>query len=893
MTISSDLNKSGPYTANGATTVFARGFRADKETHLRVIQTIDGAETELVTGFIHGGIGLDSGDVTFSVAPVEGTITLLRAIPLTQETDYSAQGKVSPEQVEDDFDLQEMKMQDIKELVDRSFKSPLGGRTFTENNLPKYDASGNLIDSGTDGDILLQASLDAIDAAQRAESASSTISIANVVGDGTANPITLSLYPQTINNVFVHIDGVYQNAGAFTLAGNQLTPSAAIPLGAAVEVRMIAVNISEPSATFGTYAAFQASPDLLDGYFYRVTAGANGEVEDYQYLATGGPAAYGTLVLPVTAGGVGVSTRTVYAGYAEFEADPRPMLGAELLVPNVGRYTGVLSGGNVPNRADRMALELPWGGFAAEQFGVLLDGTECSEAFQSAVNAATGLNVTLHLPSGTIALGTKITTTGFLTLRGGGGIEIVPAGADVDFMDVGAGLDIEGVKIDGFTDHLKFSGSGDVRIVGNEFGNGEYFILGNIDTVDVVISDNNLHDFNKGLILESATVITGVSRFERNTVTNVARYVYRLQHDAPLYFQDNVIINVNDGGFTGTSSVARIVMRGSQTVNYIRGNVIKDVVCADADSVLLYWSGGNVIITGNTFGRFSSGDDCYLVKEKSTLCVGLLLADNLFLGGDDAAEWNALSYFLTDVGTTDASRKISGNTFHHLIGAIAVFFGQSALIIPGNTTIEDNTVFEMSGPCFVGSVNGCIGVTVRGNRCFKHNNKFHQALTGTQRQKSIFTHTGTASYGKAASVSVEDNDWLFSDAGETLGPYQRGFVATSLSNVDASADIRLIGNAAKGAEGYVHCTGSAGSALVYAKNNTALGGLSAAIDGKAGTTLGRGLVELQTDGNASEDGLAYTPDDQQPAIADAAAAPTQAEFNAVLAALRANNIIAT
>ncbi len=148
MTISSSTNKSGPYNGNGSTTVFARTFRILEADHLKVYQTISGVTTEVTLGITKDGIGSDSGNVTFDTAPATGTqITLIREIPLTQETDYSAQGKVSPVQIEDDLDLQEMQIQDGAEEVSRAIRLDV-----TSGKTPNLGATPDrAIGIGSDG----------------------------------------------------------------------------------------------------------------------------------------------------------------------------------------------------------------------------------------------------------------------------------------------------------------------------------------------------------------------------------------------------------------------------------------------------------------------------------------------------------------------------------------------------------------------------------------------------------------------------------------------------------------------------------------------------------------------------------------------------------------------
>lgn len=199
MTISSSTNKSGPYSGNGTTTVFARTFRVLEADHLKVYQTISGVTTEVTTGITKDGIGSDSGNVTFTTAPETGTqITLIREIPLTQETDYSAQGKVSPVQVEDDLDLQEMQIQDLSEKTDRSYGAPITGKSFTDGNIPEFNADGNLVDSGTSVALVAGQAESASDDADRAEAArddaeAAALRIARTpqdygaVGDGVAD----------------------------------------------------------------------------------------------------------------------------------------------------------------------------------------------------------------------------------------------------------------------------------------------------------------------------------------------------------------------------------------------------------------------------------------------------------------------------------------------------------------------------------------------------------------------------------------------------------------------------------------------------------------------------------------------------------------------------------
>ena len=93
MTVNAETAKSGPYSGNGSTTVFAYAFKALDQAHLVVTSTVTatGVETvqELTTHYTVSGVGDDGGgNVTMGSAPAVGvTLTITRAVPQTQTTD--------------------------------------------------------------------------------------------------------------------------------------------------------------------------------------------------------------------------------------------------------------------------------------------------------------------------------------------------------------------------------------------------------------------------------------------------------------------------------------------------------------------------------------------------------------------------------------------------------------------------------------------------------------------------------------------------------------------------------------------------------------------------------------------------------------------------------------
>jgi hypothetical protein len=128
MTVSSEVSRAGPYTGNGVTVSFAFGFRILDETHIRVVRTEGGVDTDVTTGFTVSGVGsAGGGSITFSVAPTSAqTITIVRDVPQTQEIDLVNQGAYFAEVVEEGFDLATMRDQQLQEQLDRTVKVPVG-----------------------------------------------------------------------------------------------------------------------------------------------------------------------------------------------------------------------------------------------------------------------------------------------------------------------------------------------------------------------------------------------------------------------------------------------------------------------------------------------------------------------------------------------------------------------------------------------------------------------------------------------------------------------------------------------------------------------------------------------------------------------------------------------
>jgi hypothetical protein len=119
------------YLGDDAAVTFPFTFPVYDEAHLYVyLQVIaDGSQALVDTGdYTVSGIGdEDGGSVVFDTAPASTyRVYILRSVPLTQDLDVENQGGFYPENMEREFDLLEMQIQQLREELSRTIRAPLG-----------------------------------------------------------------------------------------------------------------------------------------------------------------------------------------------------------------------------------------------------------------------------------------------------------------------------------------------------------------------------------------------------------------------------------------------------------------------------------------------------------------------------------------------------------------------------------------------------------------------------------------------------------------------------------------------------------------------------------------------------------------------------------------------
>jgi hypothetical protein len=155
MTITAQTAKSGPYSGNGVTTVFAYAFKALAEGDLVVTMTVtatgvETAQTISTHYSVSGVAAAGGGNVTMVTAPPTGnTLTITRAVGLTQGTDLVNRGAVQPVVLETMSDRLTQISQDVTEKLVRSLVIPVSSATSVDPTLAAPGANQSIIWNAT------------------------------------------------------------------------------------------------------------------------------------------------------------------------------------------------------------------------------------------------------------------------------------------------------------------------------------------------------------------------------------------------------------------------------------------------------------------------------------------------------------------------------------------------------------------------------------------------------------------------------------------------------------------------------------------------------------------------------------------------------------------------
>lgn len=238
MTVASAISRVS-YAGNGSTTAFSVPYYFLENGHLQVILSVSGVNTvqTITTNYTVTGAGNPAGGtVTMLVAPAAGTqLTIVRDVPATQETDYTANDPFPAESHERALDKLTMLVQENDVRIARAVRGPVTDSDAINMILPAaVDRADGILQFDTNG------AVDVVSTDQFIAGLSGAIIGANyvtvsAVGNGSTTAFTVSPAPGAKGNIQIYLDGVYQNKATFSLSGTTVTFTEAPPLNSQIE----------------------------------------------------------------------------------------------------------------------------------------------------------------------------------------------------------------------------------------------------------------------------------------------------------------------------------------------------------------------------------------------------------------------------------------------------------------------------------------------------------------------------------------------------------------------------------------------------------------------------------------------------------------------------------
>ena len=297
MTVASQTSRVS-YSGDGTSTEFAVPFYFLEDSHLRVVLlSAAGVETEqdLGTDYTVTGAGESAGgEITMSTAPASGeTLTILRNVPFTQQTDYQANDPFPAESHERALDKLTMVAQQSQEQLDRVVVAPVSesgsnlqlppiaarsGKYLAFNEStgdPEAGPSVSDVDtvSGLSTDIALLADIEDGTIATNAITAVSGISTNVTTVAGIASNVTTVANDQAdIGTVAANLNGsdtigtVAGSIANVNATGSSIADvnTVAGELGAGQDVTVVAADLSGTD-TIGTVAGSIADVNTVAG----------------------------------------------------------------------------------------------------------------------------------------------------------------------------------------------------------------------------------------------------------------------------------------------------------------------------------------------------------------------------------------------------------------------------------------------------------------------------------------------------------------------------------------------------------------------------------------------------------------------------------------------------
>lgn len=240
------------HTGNGVATSFLYDWKILDETHLKVVQQViaTGIETVLVLGVDYSvtGVGNDGGGnvVITPAMPNTKKITILPSVPYEQDTDFTNQNSVLPEEAESMADKLGRQIKQIAEKLSRAVTLPETSTDAPDDYIGQMNA-------------IYQNTVIAKDAAEDARDsilndAGFIIVSADLLGSDTIGTVAANITAvNTVSTNIFAVDNVSDNMAAVLAVNTDMTAVTTVA-GSIANVNAVAGNAANINAVAGNSA---------------------------------------------------------------------------------------------------------------------------------------------------------------------------------------------------------------------------------------------------------------------------------------------------------------------------------------------------------------------------------------------------------------------------------------------------------------------------------------------------------------------------------------------------------------------------------------------------------------------------------------------------------------
>jgi hypothetical protein len=463
---------------NGATTTFNYGFLIPDATQCELIYTDPTGDSTVQNpaNYTLTGIGDDEGGTfTFSLGgtpiPNGSTVTLLRLVPYTQETDFGSQGAYIPSVLDNALDTIVLEIQQLLENITRAIVFPpnevsqpvLPSFELRAGNLLGFDINGQVVmippptEEGGGG-VIVPASAPLLGSNSGATLVSVAIGANLVLSSGTLSATTTGSLPDNANLLGTNAGGTATAvtvAGGLVLSAGTLSavqpPASAQLLGSSSASSFTAVvagtglSLSNGTLT-STAAVVPLSAPLLSsnpgGTIQALNVGSQLSIGNGALNVTGplsatlvGTNSTGTFTTVTLGARLSYSNGTLSASGGTYTAGTNITINNNTLSVNTPASAPLLStgsGGTFTSTAVGSGLTLAGGTLSANAQITYVGGQDISIAGSTVSLAAPNAQLLGGSSAGSlasIAVGSNLTLSGGTLSASGGGGSTPPASA--------------------------------------------------------------------------------------------------------------------------------------------------------------------------------------------------------------------------------------------------------------------------------------------------------------------------------------------------------------------------------------------------------------------------------------------------------------------------------